>query len=59
MDRPDSLGEYRHRGLFGCGPRSCLCGVLAPFDINLALGSYPPGKYQLLLNGEAIGELNP
>lgn len=30
--------------------------VLEPFEINIPLGSYPAGKYTILVNGEVIAE---
>ncbi len=33
--------------------------VLSPFEINLPLGSFLPGKYEILVNGNTAAELIP
>ncbi|MBK8821175.1 MAG: hypothetical protein IPN58_00840 [Anaerolineales bacterium] len=30
--------------------------VIAPFDVNIPLGSFPAGKYLLWVNGEMLAE---
>lgn len=37
-------------------PETMCIQVLEPFDINLPLGSFPAGEYELYLNGEKVAE---
>lgn len=30
--------------------------VLESFDVNVPLGSFPPGKYTIWVNGQSVGE---
>lgn len=59
VDQPDRQGNIVIEAYSVANPDRMCAQVLAPFEVNLSLGSYPPGKYQLHLNGEVIGELNP
>jgi len=37
-------------------PERVCAEVLQPFDVNLPLGSFPPGEYEIRLNGEKVAE---
>ncbi|PKN93118.1 MAG: hypothetical protein CVU44_11875 [Chloroflexi bacterium HGW-Chloroflexi-6] len=37
-------------------PDAICIQVLKPFDINIPLGSFPTGEYQLYLNGEKVAD---
>lgn len=38
-------------------PDTMCMQVLKPFEISIALGSFPPGKYEVYLNGEKVADL--
>ena len=49
---PDEAGRIAVRAYSLADPETACIAVLEPFEANLALGSFPPGHYQILINGE-------
>ena len=49
---PDEVGRIAVRAYSLADPETACIAVLEPFEANLALGSFPPGHYQILINGE-------
>jgi hypothetical protein len=39
-------------------PKTVCAQVLEPFEVNVPLGSFPAGKYQLFVNGEQVAEFD-
>lgn len=39
-------------------PNQICIQVLAPLEVNIPLGSFPPGHYSVWVNGEKIGEFD-
>ena len=49
---PDETGRIGVRAYSLADPETACIAVLEPFEANLALGSFSPGHYQILINGE-------
>lgn len=39
-------------------PNQICIQMLAPLEVNIPLGSFPPGHYSVWVNGEKIGEFD-
>lgn len=53
---PDTQGVIVLDAYSVIDPDRMCAEVLQPFDVNIPLGSFPPGDYELRLNGEKIAE---
>lgn len=49
---PDEAGRIAVRAYSLADPDTACIAVLEPFEVNLALGSFPTGHYQILINAE-------
>lgn len=57
ISEPDADNNIR-LDVYSVSPSDVVCAqVLQPFDENLNLGSYPDGKYSILVNENKIGEV--
>jgi len=53
---PDANNKVNVEVYSVVNPGEICIQVLAPFEVNYPLGSYPTGKYTLWVNGEMIAE---
>lgn len=56
VNPPDSENKVVVDAYSMASPDKICAQVLVPFDVTIPLGSFPPGKYTLWVNGEMIAE---
>jgi hypothetical protein len=56
VDPPDDNGHVQVQLYSLSNPETVCIQVIQPFDINIPLGSFPAGEYELYLNGEKIAD---
>lgn len=56
--RPDAQNRIQIEVYSVAGTDLACIEVLQPFDAAVPLGSFPPGKYTVFVNGEQIGEFD-
>lgn len=55
---PDAKNQIRIEAYSLIDPSVICIQVLAPLDVNVPLGSFAPGKYTVLVNGESVGVID-
>ncbi|HAE60712.1 MAG TPA: hypothetical protein DCG54_14715 [Anaerolineae bacterium] len=56
VDPPDENGRIQVQLYSLSNPDTMCIQVIQPFDLNIPLGSFPAGEYELYLNGEKIAD---
>lgn len=56
VSAPDSENRIDVQVYSLTNPETMCVQVLEPFDVNIPLGSFPAGEYELYLNGEKVAE---
>jgi hypothetical protein len=56
VDPPDDNGRIQIQLYSLSNPDTMCIQVIQPFEINISLGSFPAGEYELYLNGEKIAD---
>ncbi|MEN4012063.1 MAG: hypothetical protein AB1453_02045 [Chloroflexota bacterium] len=56
VNPPDAENNILVEAYSVVDPEQICIQVLAPFEANINLGSFPTGNYSVLLNGEKVGE---
>jgi hypothetical protein len=56
VSAPDSENRIDVQVYSLANPETMCIQVLEPFDVNIPLGSFPTGEYELYLNGEKVAE---
>jgi hypothetical protein len=60
VSEPDQAGNINVELYSLSDPDTICIQVLAPFEANIALGSYSDGSYPVMINGEQlVGEIKP
>jgi hypothetical protein len=57
VSQPDDQNNIQVDVYTLVNPEEICTQVLQPFDTGIRLGSFTPGKYTVLLNGEKVGEI--
>lgn len=55
---PDAQNHIQVEVYSVIDPERMCAQVLEPFEANIGLGSFPSGRYSVLVNGETIGEFD-
>ena len=58
VNKPDAENRIQVEAYSVSEPGKICIEVLAPFDVNIPLGSYPPGHYTVLVNGKQVGDFD-
>lgn len=58
VNKPDAENRIQVEAYSVIDPTEVCIEVLAPFEVNVPLGSYPPGHYTVLVNGKQVGDFD-
>jgi hypothetical protein len=58
VNQPDAENRIHVEAYSVINPAEVCIEVLAAFEVNVSLGSYPPGHYTVLVNGKQMGDFD-